>query len=233
MRLDFQVTSMLLANCALPSFIGHWIVFIILLPLVATIEAIVLSRLLRIKPIESFATSAAANWRSAIAGLPAGWCMALAGVIPTGVLAYFLPPPYRDPAFQIIAFTALTGGLIPTEFSMIAMAVACLILLVPYYVATVRVEKKVVAARHPGIDPKRVAKAVRCAHRLSYSLLAMFVLWWLLAAAADYQKRPEHGERSPRIEQKAVPDGVEENANTLQPQSGSLLDGARERESIN
>ena len=191
---------MLLANVALPSFIGHWIVFIILLPLVATIEAVVLARLLRIKPIESLVTSAKANWRSTIAGLPAGWCMALAGLIPAGILAYFLPAPYRDPAFQIIAFTALTGGIIPTKFSMIAMAAASLILLVPYYIATVRVERKVVEARHPKIDPKRVAVAVRWANRLSYSVLALLVLWWLVTAIADYRNRPENCDYSPQVE---------------------------------
>jgi hypothetical protein len=91
-------------------------------------------------------------------------------------LAYFLPAPYRDPAFQIIAITAFTGGMIPTKFSMIAMAAASLILLVPYYIATVRVERKVVEARHPEIDPKRIAVAVRWAHRLTYSVLALLVL---------------------------------------------------------
>ena len=187
---------MLLANCALPSFIGHWVVFIILLPLVATIEAVVLARLLRRRPSESFVTSAEANWRSTIAGLPAGWCMALAGLIPAGILAYFLPAPYRDPAFQIIAFTAFTGGMIPTKFSMIAMAAASLILLVPYYIATVRVERKVVEARHPEIDPKRIAVAVRWAHRLTYSVLALLVLWWLAAAIADYHKRLDNHDHS-------------------------------------
>jgi hypothetical protein len=194
---------MLLADIALPSFIGHWIVFIILLPLVATVEAVVLGRMLGLKPIESFVTSAKANWRSTIAGLPVGWCMALAGLIPAGMLAYFLPAPYRDPAFQIIAFTVLTGGIIPTRFSMIAMSVACLVLLVPYYIATVRVERKVVAARHPEIAPERVAVAVRWANRLSYSLLALLVLWWLMAAIADYRNRPESGDHRPQIESNA------------------------------
>jgi len=184
---------MLLANVALPSFIGHWIVFIILLPLVATVEAVVLARLLGIKPVESFVTSAKANWRSTIAGLPAGWCMALWGLVPAGILAYFLPAPYREPAYQIIAFTALTGGIIPTRFSMIAMAVACLLLLVPYYIATVRVERKVIEARHPEIDPKQVAVAVRWANRLSYSLLALLVLWWLLTAIVDYREHTQSG----------------------------------------
>jgi hypothetical protein len=170
------------------------------LPLVASIEAVVLARLLQIQPFESFVTSAKANWRSTIAGLPAGWCMALAGLIPAGVLAYFLPPPYRDPAFQIIAFTAVTGGIIPTRFSMIAMAAASLILLVPYYVATVRVERKAVEARHPEIDPKQVAVAVRWANRLSYSVLALLVLWWLATAIADYRKPPEDGGRRANVE---------------------------------
>lgn len=177
---------MLLANIALPSFMGHWVVFIVLLPLVAAIEAVVLTRLLGIKPIKSFVTSAKANWRSTIVGLPAGWCMALWGVVPAGILTYFLPAPYRDPAFQVVAFTAFTGGIIPTRFSMIAMATACLVLLVPYYIATVRVERKVVESRHPEIPPERVAAAVRWANRLSYSVLVLLALWWLITAIADY-----------------------------------------------
>ena len=205
-RTFVRMRSMLLANMALPSFMGHWIVFSILLPLVATVEAVVLARLLGIKPIESFVTSAKANWRSTISGLPVGWCMALAGLVPAGILAYFLPAPYRDPAFQIIAFTALTGGFIPTKFSGIAMAAACLILLVPYYVATVRVERKVVEARHPEIDPTRVAIAVRWANRLTYSVLAILVLWWLMAAIVDYRKQAENSDRRPRAESSgAVP----------------------------
>jgi hypothetical protein len=85
------------------------------------------------------------------------------------------------------------------------------------------VEKRVVAARHPEIDPKHVANAVRCAHRLSYSVLALFVLWWLLAAVADYRKQPENGERAPRIERKATMDRIKENANNPQPQSASRV----------
>ena len=75
--------------------------------------------------------------------------MALAGLIPAGVFAYFLPESYRNPAFQIIAFSVFTGGLIPTGFSMIAMAASNLILLIPYYVVTVRIERKVVETCHP------------------------------------------------------------------------------------
>jgi hypothetical protein len=180
---------MLLANVALPSFIGHWIVFIVLLPLVAIVEAVVLARLLGTRPMESLVTSARANWRSTIAGLPAGWCMALVGLVPAGILAYFLPTAYRDPAYQIIAFAAFTGGIIPSRFSMIAMAAACLLLLLPYYIATVRVERKVVEARHPEIDPTRIAIAVRWANRLSYSMLALLVLWWLMTAIAHYQSQ--------------------------------------------
>jgi len=184
---------MMLANVALPSFLGHWIVFVILLPVVAFVEAVVLARLLGIKLTEAYVTSAKANWRSTIAGLPAGWCMALAGLIPAGVLAYFLPDAYRNPAFQIIAFTAFTSGIIPNRFSMIAMATGCLILLVPYYIATVRVERRVVESRHPEIDPTRVAIAVRWANRLSYSLLAILVLWWLITAIAEYRLHAEAG----------------------------------------
>jgi hypothetical protein len=50
---------MLLANIALPSFIGHWIVFAILLPLIATIEAIVLAVVLKTSPVDSFRVAAA------------------------------------------------------------------------------------------------------------------------------------------------------------------------------
>lgn len=197
-----------LANVALPSFIGHWVVFIILLPFVAAVEAVVLARLLGINGAESLVTSAKANWRSTIVGLPAGWCMALAGLIPAGVLTYLLPAPYRDPAFQIIAFTAFTGGFIPTRFSGIAMAAASLVVLVPYYFATVRVERKVVEARHPEIDPQRVAVAVRWANRLSYFVLSLLVVWWLTAAIADYRSRPDNEGGSPKLDSVEEPHGL-------------------------
>jgi len=182
---------MLLANVALPSFIGHWILFVLLLPVIAGMEAAVLYRCLKTPPVESFVTAVHANWRSTIAGLPTAWCMALAGLIPAGILASLLPPSYRDPSMQIIAFTAFTGGIIPTRFSMIAMASGNLLLLIPYYIVSVRVERKVVESRHPDIDPKAVLVAVRWMNRMTYSLLAVLVLWWLLAAIADYRSRAE------------------------------------------
>jgi len=187
---------MLLANVALPSFIGHWVLFIILLPLVAAIEAVVLARVLKIAPMESFVTAAHANFRSTIYGLPWGWCMALAGLVPAGIMAAFLPEPYRDPAFQIIAFTALTGGVIPTKFSMIAIAAGNLLILIPYYFATVPVERKVVETRHPECDPKLVAHAARWMNRITYSMLALLLMWWLTVAILAYQEnRIEHGDR--------------------------------------
>ena len=173
---------MLLANVALPSFIGHWIIFTILLPLVAGLEALVLCRVLKTPMYQSFATAVAANWRSTVAGLPAGWCMAFAGLVPAGILVAFLPPSYRDPGFQIIAFTALTGGIIPGKFTLIAMAAGNLLILIPYYIATVRVERQVVAARHPEIDPATIAAAVRTMNRLTYGVLTLVVSWWLVAA---------------------------------------------------
>jgi len=182
---------MLLANLALPSFIGHWVLFVILLPLVATSEAIVLARVLKTEPMDSFATSVCANWRSTIVGLPLGWLMALAGLIPAGILASLLPAPYRDPSFQVIAFTAFTGGMIPTRFSMIAMAAGNLLILFPYYLATVRVERRVVESRHPDVDRKLIAFAIRWANRITYSVLALLVLWWLVTAIVDYRKQTE------------------------------------------
>lgn len=187
---------MLLANVALPSFVGHWVLFTLLLPIVATIEAVVLARVLKIKPVDSFVTSVYANWRSTIAGLPMGWLMALTGLIPAGFLAMLLPAPYRDPSFQIIAFATLTGGIIPTRFSGIAMAAGNLLVLIPYYFVTVRVERRVVQARHPKLDPELIARAVRWANRITYCVLALLVLWWLLTAIAGYQEAP-HSEGEP------------------------------------
>lgn len=190
-----RVQPMLLANIALPSFIGHEILFVILLPLVATIEAVVLAAVLKTSPANSFVTAAHANWRSTVAGLPLGWGMALMGLIPAGILAYFLPTPYRDPSFQIIAFTALTGGIIPTRFTMIAMAAGNLIILVPYYFVTVRVERKVVEARHPEVDPKRVTFAVCWMNRITYAMLALLVLWWLVTAIQSYRNSADQDDR--------------------------------------
>jgi hypothetical protein len=195
---------MFLANVALPSFIGHGILFLILLPLVASIEAIVLSRMLRTPYVRSFLTAARANWRSTLVGLPAGWCMALAGLIPAGILAYFLPPAYREPSYQIIAFTALTGGTIPTHFTQVAMAAGNLIILVPYYFASVRIERKVVESCHVESDPKVVASAVRWMNGITYALLALLVLWWLIGALADYHHNPDWRGRRTRTTNKGA-----------------------------
>jgi hypothetical protein len=96
---------------------------------------------------------------------------------------------------QIIAFTALTGGVIPTKFSMIAIAAGNLLILIPYYFATVPVERKVVETRHPECDPKLVAHAVRWMNRVTYSMLALLLLWWLLVAIVDYKNGIERGDR--------------------------------------
>ncbi|HSG70719.1 MAG TPA: hypothetical protein VLA12_09915, partial [Planctomycetaceae bacterium] len=128
-----------------------------------------------------------ANWRSTLVGLPAGWCMAFVGLVPAGMLVAVLPPAYREPGFQIVAFTAFTGGVIPSEFSMIAMATGNLIILVPYYIASVRVERQVVETRHPEIEQARIASAVRSMNRITYAVLMLIVLCWLITAIKHYQ----------------------------------------------
>jgi hypothetical protein len=185
---------MLLANVALPSFVDHWVLFVIILPLVAAIEAIVLSRLLMIPFGESFDTAMRANWRSTLVGIPVGWCMALAGLIPAGILAALLPPHYGDPVFQIIAFTALTGGMIPSKFTMIAMAAGNLLILIPYYFASVRVERRVVENRHPEVDRKLIGFAARTMNQITYSVLALLVMSWLTTAIVNfrYHVEPTH-----------------------------------------
>ena len=99
--------------------------------------------------------------------------------------------PYRDPSFQVIAFVAFTGGVIPNDFTEIAIATANLLILIPYYIATVRVERKVVESRHPEIDRNAVSFAVRWMNRITYTLLAMVVLWWLATAIRAYPSRVE------------------------------------------
>lgn len=69
---------------------------------------------------------------------------------------------------------------------MIAMAAGNLLILVPHYIATVRVERKVVEARHSDIAPAKVALAVRTMNRITYGLLTLVVSWWLVAAIATY-----------------------------------------------
>jgi hypothetical protein len=150
--------------------------------------------MLKTAPFDSFITTVRANWRSTIAGLPAGWLMALAGLIPAGILASFLPAPYRNPSYQIIAFATFTGGTIPTRFSVIAMAAGNLLILIPYYFATVRIERAVVEARHPEIPPAQIASAVRWMNRTTYAMLASLLLWWLATAIVDYSNQPERGD---------------------------------------
>jgi hypothetical protein len=162
--------------------------FAVLLPLVVGVEAIVLRRTLNTTLGQSLATAVAANVKSTVAGLPAGWCLAFLGIIPAGVLASLLPSAYGEPLGQIAAFTALTGGTIPTSFSPIAMAAGNLLILIPYYVYTIRLERRVVESRHSELEPTRVASAVRLMNRITYTGLACLVLYFLVTAIANYSR---------------------------------------------
>jgi hypothetical protein len=100
-----------------------------------------------------------------------------------------LPAGYRDPAGQIIVFTVFTGGMIPTRFSGIAMAAGNLVILIPYYIYTVRFERRVVESRHPDVEPARIAFAVRLMNRITYAALATIVLGFLCVAVANYSRQ--------------------------------------------
>jgi len=178
----------MLANVALPSFIGHWIVFIFLLPLVARVEATVMCKLLKLSYGPSFRLAVQANWKSTLVGLPLGWVMALLGLIPPGILVWFLPYSYRDPTYQVIAFTLLTGGMIPGPLTPLAAAVGNLIILVPYYFASVRIERKVILKKYPDFDHALVNRTAKWMNFLTYSILAGLVLWGVIVAAVEVAK---------------------------------------------
>lgn len=158
-----------------------------LIPVIA-IEAVMLGRALQTSVISRLKSVSIANAASTIVGVPFTW-FGLAGLqgLTGGSVGYGIETPVK----KLLAVTWQSPWLLPYEGEMHWMApTASLVLLLPFFFASYVIEANVIGRLEPQHDVARLRPAVFRANLLSYFLLAVANLGWLLWSVFH---SPAHG----------------------------------------
>jgi hypothetical protein len=176
-----------LANVMLPSIAEYLgFMFVLLLP-IALIEAVVLSRRHLLAYRDSFVLSLRANWRSTVIGLPLGYALAVVGIIPAGLFVSLLPAETGS-AIGAILFNALGhGGTIPGEFNEVGYFLGTLLVMVPYFLVTLRIERTHIAKLRKDLDGPRLTTTVRLMNDITYVLLATPIVIGAVKAVIQFR----------------------------------------------
>ena len=166
----------ILANVAIPTVAEHLIIMLILLVPVTLIEGLVLTRRHLLKYLESFRLSLRANLRSTLVGLPLGYVFAILGLIPAGLFSMLLPKKVESTIATILGSAIVHGGKIPTELDEVGFFLGTLIVMIPYFLVTLHIERKVIVRLKPDLDTPELTKTVRIMNGITYGFLAIPVV---------------------------------------------------------
>ncbi len=175
----------MLANVALPSFLPHSFATLLGILVIAGIEGLFVMKVLRLSYAQSYRHALNANWKSTIAGIPLAWLLWIAGLIPVsmGLSAAGLEahPAVTSTAMQ----TAFFGGMMPTEWMNVGSAAAWIVMLIPFWMGSVWIERRTLAKRLPDREPSQISTAVVRGNLASYSIFLVFGVIALSSAIAD------------------------------------------------
>jgi hypothetical protein len=193
----------MLANVAIPAFLPHSLATLIGIFVIAAIEGWFLMRGLKLQYTESYLHALAANWMSTIAGIPLAWLLWIIGLIPIsmGLSALGLVPHavVSSAAMQ----TAFSGGMMPTEWTNIGSAVAWIVMLIPFWLGSVWIERRTIKRRLPNQEPSLISRAVVRGNLASYTIFLILGVVSLSSALADLpRQKTRHAEFRERRELK-------------------------------
>ena len=163
----------ILANVLIPSIVEHLALMLLFLLPIALIEAIVLSWRHLLAYRDSFVLSLRANWRSTLVGLPLGYLFAVLGVIPAGIFTSFLPARVGSLIGAVLFNVVGHGGGVPGEFDELGYFLGTLLVMIPYFLVTVRIERKHIAKLRKSLDGAHLTDTVKFMNGITYALLAM------------------------------------------------------------
>ncbi len=166
----------IMANVMIPTVAEHVVVMALLLLPVAFVEAVVLEQRHRLKVAEALKLSFLANVRSTFVGLPLGYLFAWLGIIPAGLFASLLPENISSPFDRILMHVVGHGGMVPHKYDAVAYYLGTLLVMIPYFAVTFRVERKVIVKRNSGLDTPALSVTVCLMNGITYSLLALPVI---------------------------------------------------------
>jgi hypothetical protein len=179
---------MILADAGVPMLMLEWPVLLIVLVPVIVVEAFLYSRWLRIPMRSAFVGSAKANGLSTLVGVPLAWIVMLAleimVMVPTAMLTHGEGP--KSPLWELVGFLVGIAWLGPPErklFWMVPLAAA--LLLVPTFIVSVLIERRVCRASWPDAEEGPLRRAVWRANLVSYGMLFVVAIAWLACSIVN------------------------------------------------
>lgn len=211
--------EMILANVALPAFFPHSLAALVGIFAIAAIEALFLKRILAANYPDCYSASLSANLQSTFVGIPLAWLLWVVGLVPVSwglsALGLEMHPLITATTIQ----TAFFGGIIPSEWTAIGSSLAWIVLLIPFLLGSIWIERKVVSKRFPDCDIRKVSEAVILGNISSYTVFFLLGVYGLVSAVGDYPRQKERFEafRARQREYKKPENRSAEPASTISP----------------
>lgn len=175
------VMQLSLANVGLPMIFWQIPAMLIALAPVVAIESVVVRREANVGTERLVIDVFLVNLASTLAGIPIAWIlMFMIEMIGVSVIREFP----RTPLNEVLAFLLSVAWLWPTrEFMPWIVPAATLVLLVPYCLASVIVERAILVRRWSHIEKSSVCAAVWRANLISYAALFIITTIWFVQAS--------------------------------------------------
>ena len=175
-----QQMHMILANVGIPMIFWQLPSATFALVPVALLETCVASRLLKHRFVDTVRPVFIANLFSTFIGIPIAWIAMLAlNIITTGGSAHGFDTPFD--AFRSVVLQA--SWLVPYEDDLVWLVPsATIVLLVPYFLASVKAEHWFLKPRIASTAPSVLARAVWISNAVSYGCLLAYSIYWLTSS---------------------------------------------------
>jgi hypothetical protein len=173
---------MFLANVAIPTLIPHWILGIWALIPVIVVESLIIFGRHHVAFVDSLYASALANLRSTLLGIPLAWLMFVALSFPIAMGAQKLGGGSSTLTWiwtECLMLGARYKIAARTEF------LASMALLLPYYVASVLMERRTLQRRLEGLSLAAATRTSVIMNLVSYGgLIVWFIYYYVHAPKA-------------------------------------------------
>ena len=171
-----------LANAGIPMIVITFPLMLICLLPVIIIEAYILKKQLNISTKESIISSTIANSFSTIIGIPLTWAALTLIPILTSFLMFSLDLPI---VLEKIAYITLLSSWISVPYQYESdliwiVPAATLFLFLPFFFASWKIESFIIKKIHPTINSHAINAACKKGHIITYSLMTLFPLYFLI-----------------------------------------------------
>jgi len=182
----------MLANVGVPMIFVQMPGMVCALIPIIILEALLIRRWLSLPYGDAFKGVTLANLASTIVGVPLAWLVMVliefAVVLPVAIAADHWHWKLDSPVLGVLGFLLSIAWLGPVERQLYWMIpAASALLLIPSFVVSVWLERRICLRSWSGVDPASVRRGVFNANVASYGLLFIIACGWL--AAACFYKR--------------------------------------------